>query len=72
MSERYRVNDELEKIVESSVDDVIKNEITEKKLNRVLSIFTDDKEGVAQKPDSGNCNCCGIYCRKLCLGSGKL
>lgn len=38
------MDDELEKIVESSVDDVIKNETTEKKLNRVLFIFTDDKE----------------------------
>lgn len=41
---KNKMDDELEKIVESSVDDVIKNEITEKKLNRVLFIFTDDKE----------------------------
>lgn len=41
---KNKMDDELEKIVESSVDDVIKNETTEKKLNRVLFIFTDDKE----------------------------
>lgn len=41
---KNKMDDELEKIVESSVDDVIKNETTDKKLNRVLFIFTDDKE----------------------------